>query len=486
MIYLDSSGRILDVNKKAMEVFGGSKKEVLDKHFAKAGVFSPRDIPRLLKSFATGLTGKKITLNIHIKNKKGREIPLECSASSMKIKGKTIGRLVIARDITERKRAEEALRKSEEKYRNIVELAPDSIMTFDMKGTITSCNTASTRMGGYSEDELVGQRFSKIGAIQARDVFKYLKMLDSVARGKVPKPFEVIYRRKNGTLGFGETRIGLTKEKGKITGFQAIMRDITERKQMDNKLKRYSEHLEELVLERTSELKKSQEQLIKSERLAVIGELATIVGHDLRNPLQSIENATYYLNNELPRLFPSNPFPQKTMEMLQVINDSINYANKIIIDLKDFSVMKKPALKKTNINMIVKETMSQVEIPENVELFTELSHLPETKADKNMIKRVFLNLAVNGIQAMKENGGTLKISTKKTSEFVEVSFKDTGIGMSKENRGKIFTPFFTTRAKGMGMGLAICKKFVEAHNGNITVESEEGKGSTFTVKLPIQ
>jgi len=102
-----------------------------------------------------------------------------------------------------------------------------------------------------------------------------------------------------------------------------------------------------------------------------------------------------------------------------------------------------------------------------------------------MIKRAFLNLTTNAMQAMK-NGGTLKISTKKTGNMIEVSFKDTGIGISKEKMKKLFTPFFTTRAKGMGMGLSICKKFVEIHCGNIDVESEEGRGTTFTVKLPIQ
>jgi signal transduction histidine kinase len=112
--------------------------------------------------------------------------------------------------------------------------------------------------------------------------------------------------------------------------------------------------------------------------------------------------------------------------------------------------------KKTNINGIVKETLSQVEMPENVELITELSHLPRIKADKDMIKRVFLNLTVNGMQAMK-NGGTLKVSTKKTKESVEVSFRDTGIGIPKEDMRKIFIP--------------------ESHDGSIKVESEEGKGS---------
>jgi len=120
-----------------------------------------------------------------------------------------------------------------------------------------------------------------------------------------------------------------------------------------------------------------------------------------------------------------------------------------------------------------------------VGFITELGPLPRIDADKDQIKRTFLNLAVNGVQAM-ENGGRLKVSTKKTKGFVEISFKDTGTGMSKENMEKIFTPFFTTRAKGMGIGLAVCKKFIDAHGGSIEVESEVGRGSTFTVKLPVQ
>ncbi len=174
------------------------------------------------------------------------------------------------------------------------------------------------------------------------------------------------------------------------------------------------------------------------------------------------------------------------MEMLQVINDSVNYADKIVRDLQDFSGTKNPKLEKNDINAIVKEVLSWVETPKNVELIMALGCLPEIKLDRDMIKRVFLNLATNGVQAMKEKGGRLIVSTKETENFVEVSFKDTGIGIPKENMEKLFTPFFTTRAQGMGMGLAICKKLIDSHGGSIETESEEGKGSAFTVKLPIQ
>ena len=231
-----------------------------------------------------------------------------------------------------------------------------------------------------------------------------------------------------------------------------------------------------------SERKQMEEERLKLEKLAAIGELATMVGHDLRNPLQTIENATFYLNNELPRL----SIPQRMIEMLQIIRDSVNYADKIIRDLQDFSGTKNPTLEKNDVNTIVKEVLSQVKTPKNVELIKELGCLPEIEVDKDMIKRVFLNLATNGVQAMEEKGGFLKVSTKETKNFIEVSFKDTGIGMPEKVMEKLFTPFFTTRAQGMGMGLAICKKLIDSHGGSIETESEEGKGSTFTVKLPVQ
>ncbi len=172
--------------------------------------------------------------------------------------------------------------------------------------------------------------------------------------------------------------------------------------------------------------------------------------------------------------------------MLQIIRDSVNYADKIIRDLQDFSRTKNPTLEKNDVNAVLEEVLSQVKTPKNVELIKELGFLPEIEVDKDMIKRVFLNLAANGLQAMEDKGGFLTVSTKETKNFIEVSFKDTGIGISKENVEKLFTPFFTTRAQGMGMGLAICKKLIDSHGGSMETESEEGKGSAFTVKLPIQ
>lgn len=108
----------------------------------------------------------------------------------------------------------------------------------------------------------------------------------------------------------------------------------------------------------------------------------------------------------------------------------------------------------------------------------------EKRLNKKMVKRIFVNLVVNGIQAMEKTGGILKVSTREKNGFNEISFEDTGIGIKKENMEKIFTPFFTTKAQGMGVGLAICKRFVKLHKGNIEIESEDGKGCRFTVQIP--
>ena len=349
-----------------------------------------------------------------------------------------------------------ALEESEAKYRDLFENIDDIVYTLDVNGIMTSGNPAVKKVLGYSPDELKGRYFTEIipkkFLRQTRRDFKTL-----LEKGTVTA--ETVLLDKQGGEHWVEYNSTTIVKDGKVVGTRGIIRDQTERKKME-------------------------EKLLKSEKLAAIGELATMVGHDLRNPLQSIENATYYINNELSRLLPSTPAPQKAIEMIQVLRDSVEYADKIIRDLQDFSATKKPMLKKTDINATVKETLSQIKAPENVGLTTELGHLPRIEADKDQIKRAFMNLAVNGVQAM-ENGGRLKVSTKKQKGFVEISFKDTGTGMSKESMEKIFTPFFTTRAKGMGMGLAICKKFVDAHGGSIEVESEVGKGSTFTVKLPV-
>jgi PAS domain S-box-containing protein len=234
------------------------------------------------------------------------------------------------------------------------------------------------------------------------------------------------------------------------------------------------------IAKNITERKFMQEKLLKSERLATVGELALTLANDLRNPLQAIQSATYWLNKDYSRLQNS----PTGIKMVQIIVDAVKYSDNIVKGLLDFASSKTPMIKKINVNAVVKKALGQVETPKNVELITEIGDIPQIEADEDMLKQVFLHLTENGIEAM-ENGGALQVSTRSIDGFVEVSFRDTGIGIPGENLDKLFKPLFTTKSKGMGLGLAICKKLIEAHEGSIEVESVEGKGTVFRVKLPI-
>jgi PAS domain S-box-containing protein len=250
----------------------------------------------------------------------------------------------------------------------------------------------------------------------------------------------------------------------------------TARKQLEE----YANQLEEKVEERTRELKKSQEQLLKAQRLAVIGELAGMVGHDLRNPLTSIAGAEYYLRKRL-----DSKADAKIKEMLELIEKNIAYSNKIINDLLEYSREVKLDVTESSPKIIISEALSLIEVPEGIKIIDLTKKKPKIRVDVGKIERAFINIIKNAIEAMSK-GGSLTIKSDKINGNVAFSFSDTGTGMPKETIEKLWTPLFTTKAKGMGFGLPICKRIIEAHGGIISVESIPRKGTTFTVTIPIE
>jgi len=241
----------------------------------------------------------------------------------------------------------------------------------------------------------------------------------------------------------------------------------------EKKLKEYSEHLEEIVEEKTKRLK-------DAERLAAIGELAAMVGHDLRNPLTGIKNAVYYLKKKGNACTEA----QKTA-MLEIIDNAIEHANKIINDLLDYSREIHLELEERTPYLLLAEALMLVQIPEKVKFLDRTHDKPKMIVDAPKITRVFVNLIKNAIDAMPQ-GGTLEVESKQKGDNVEFTFRDTGTGMSEELKAKLFSPLVTTKAQGIGLGLAICKRIIEAHGGEITVQSVLGKGTTFTVTLPVK
>ncbi len=248
----------------------------------------------------------------------------------------------------------------------------------------------------------------------------------------------------------------------------------------NSQVQKYAGQLETKVEEGTRDLADAQNKLLKTERLAAIGELAGMVGHDLRNPLTGIAGAAYYLKTK----YDSN-IDEKGKEMVEIIEKAVAYSDKIISDLLDYSREIKLELTETTPKSMLKEAYSSLEIPQNVRLQDETEDKPRMKADVPRMKRVFINIIKNALDAM-PNDGVLTIRSEEKEKHVSFSFTDTGTGMSEEARVKLWTPLFTTKAKGMGFGLPICKRIVETHGGTISVESTVGKGTTFRINVPIE
>lgn len=255
-----------------------------------------------------------------------------------------------------------------------------------------------------------------------------------------------------------------------------LFRDLAKAK---GELEKWNLELENKVRERTQELRETQEQLLLSERLATIGQLAASVGHELRNPLGVLHNSLYLLNRNLVHA------DEKARKYLATMKKELLRSDKIISDLLDFSRKREPSFGPTDLNEVIEEVLSKVEIPEEVEVVRDLDKPQTVMADSAQLHSIFLNLISNGIQAMPD-GGSLKVKTSRNNRFVEVKISDTGVGISRENLEKIFEPLFTTKSKGIGLGLSVAKRFVENHGGTIEIESNPNVGSTFIIKLPIK
>ncbi len=245
----------------------------------------------------------------------------------------------------------------------------------------------------------------------------------------------------------------------------------------------YHQYLEEVIKEKSGELQQVRSRLLEAERLSAIGRTTAMVGHDLRNPLQVIINTLYLARMKL-ELIPPQLDKDEIEEIYNKIESQALYMDKIVTDLQDFSrpIAVNPI--KAKIKDLIDETISSLSVPDNVTVSLNLNNAPMLRFDQPSMKRVFYNLILNAFQAMPD-GGTLTITANATDEEVIITVVDTGKGIPKEIRSRIFEPFFTTKAQGQGLGLSICKKFVEANGGSIEVESKEGKSTTFKITLPI-
>jgi signal transduction histidine kinase len=229
-----------------------------------------------------------------------------------------------------------------------------------------------------------------------------------------------------------------------------------------------------------------QHRLRESERMATIGQTSAMVGHDLRNPLQVVYLLSARLKKRIELI--RDRLEEADVKELEFIEDKMKsqtvYMDKIVSDLQDFSKTVNVKPEDTDLEQIAVDVIASIQVPENVNISVNFDvMLHSLHADGGLLRRVFTNLITNAVQAMPD-GGSLVVEGSVVNEMAKVVVSDTGVGISEEDMSKMFQPLFTTKAKGTGLGLAVCKKIVEAHGGEISVSSKEEVGSSFTFLIP--
>jgi two-component system NtrC family sensor kinase len=363
-------------------------------------------------------------------------------------------------DITERKHAEKTLKQSEERYRTILEEMEDSYFEVDLGGHLTFVNNAVCRHLGYTREELIGMSYKNF--TPEDDVESVFRVFNEVYRTGEPNkgfPWKVI--RKDGTEGFAEATVSpLRNDKGEIIGFRGVGRDVTERRKM-------------------------VEQLIVTDRLASIGELASGIAHELNNPLTGIIGFS--------QLLVERNVPEDIKEDLKVVNSEAQRAANVVKGLLTFARKHPPLRQLINVNDVISKVLelrAYEQKVSNIETVINLApDLPVIAADFFQLQQVFLNIVTNAEYFMLKahNKGTLTITTERVEDIVRISFADDGPGISQKDLGHVFDPFFTTKevGQGTGLGLSISHGIVTAHGGRIYAKSGQRKGATFVVELPI-
>jgi two-component system cell cycle sensor histidine kinase/response regulator CckA len=467
-VFDTQTNRFLEVNRAAVTHYGYSRDEFLKMRIT--DIRPPEDVPRLLEDAAQARNGLRHAGCWRHRLKDGRIIDVEITSDSLSFAGKNAV-LVVAQDVTERKRAEEALRNTEEKYRSMVENAVGGIYQTTPEGRFLSVNPALANMLGYDSPQELVDSITDIAQQLYVDSKRREEMKHLLQQQGELRDFEFQLYRKDGSQIWVSTNIRAIARDGAVLRYEGMIEDITKRKLLEA-------------------------QLLQAQKMEAVGLLAGGVAHDFNNAISVITGYTGLLQMRFPVGDPASHY-------LEEISKAANRAATLTRQLLAFSRKQVIQPVTLDLNSVISdmEKMLRRLIGEDVEIvITRDPDLGRVKADPGQVEQILMNLAVNARDAM-PHGGKLIVETAnveldetyvrrhayfKAGPYVTLSFSDTGYGMDKETQARIFEPFFTTKeaGRGTGLGLSTVYGIVKQNNGYIRVYSEPGKGTTFKIYLP--
>ena len=427
--------------------------------------------PTLSRVLAAGEKGQGdlpevLVLEVELIHKDGSTVPVEMKINLLRDSaGHPTGFLGVTRDITERKKAGEALKLSEERYRLVVENASEAIVVAQ-DGMLKFSNSRATVMLGYSKEEMASKPFIEL--IHPDDQQMVAGRYMARLRGEeLPAIYSFRAVDRAGNVRWVEISAVVIKWEGSPATLN-FLTDITERKKAEG------------------EKQRMEEQLRLAGRLAAVGELSAGVAHELNNPIAAIQGFAQLLTGR-------NDLDETMKNDLGIIYREAQRAAKITQNLLSFARRHEPEKHLISLNEVIEKTLElrayQMKVT-NIEVVVEFAtDLPKTTADFFQMQQVFVNIINNAEQAMVEahRKGRLVVKTQKAGNMIQATFADDGPGISEDNLKRIFDPFFTTKevGKGTGLGLSICYGIVEAHGGRIYARSKLGQGATVVVEIPI-
>ncbi len=389
-------------------------------------------------------------------------------------------------DITERNKAEAALREQERMVRALINSVDESIYLFDIDGEILAANETTARRLGLTVEELVGQKWQKL--IPAELVMMRTEKVNEILRTGIPLYFE---DERDGIF-FGHSAYPVFDENSAITRLAVFSRDITERrmsltalKKSQDQLQLLNRELELMVEHRTLELQETQRQFLHAGKLSAIGKLSASIAHEFNNPLQGILSV-------LKGLTKRAILEEEDRELLGEAIEECDRIKDLIRSLQEFNRPSSGRKRLMDVNEVVDSVLLLYRSDfqgKRISVVRDFAHkLPQIQAVSDQIKQVFLNIMINAADACQRRGGVITVRTWLEDESsVAVAIGDNGVGINPSDMEMIFQPFYTTKpeVKGTGLGLSVCHGIIKNHNGAIRVESQPGRGATFTVVLPI-